>query len=229
MGPHCARFCRSGVEPSIDDIEDPETRPETANIFNPILVPDLPFEACLGGADCGFATLVSGTGGSSSPADTTFGSFTLAADGTRFSVSPAAGDSLDSVTMTTLITSRSDGYSNLRATGRSEDLQSRLLARVVANPEAPTTDLILAADSWASGPAGSAQSGFFAWGIGTSAGSLGGLNTSGISLNFTGPMSVDNSTVGSMTVNFGASPTWTGTWTNPAFSFGAGAWCPEPP
>jgi hypothetical protein len=35
-------------------------------------------------------------------------------------------------------------------------------------------------------------------------------------------MSVNNSTTGNLTVNFGGNPSWTGTWTNPAWSFGAG-------
>ena len=35
-------------------------------------------------------------------------------------------------------------------------------------------------------------------------------------------MSVNNATNANMTVNFGSQPNWTGTWTNPAWSFGAG-------
>ena len=51
---------------------------------------------------------------------------------------------------------------------------------------------------------------------------LNALNAGNVSLTFTGPMSVNNSTTGNLTVNFGGNPNWTGTWTNPAWSFGAG-------
>ena len=64
--------------------------------------------------------------------------------------------------------------------------------------------------------------GCFAWGTATSQSGLDALNAGNITLNFAGPMSVNNATTGAMTVNFGTNPTWTGTWTNPAWSFGAG-------
>jgi hypothetical protein len=56
----------------------------------------------------------------------------------------------------------------------------------------------------------------------TSQAGLDTLNAGNVSVNFSGPMSVDNRTMGSMTVDFGTNPTWTGTWTNPGYSFGAG-------
>ena len=42
------------------------------------------------------------------------------------------------------------------------------------------------------------------------------------SIAYSGLMSVDNSTTGSITVNFGARPDWSGNWNNPGYSFGAG-------
>lgn len=193
----------------------------------PLLVqtePDPPLDRCTPGTPCGFATIVSGITSSGDVEDTSFGRITVAADGSQFSIAPEAGGSIDSVTgMSTTVTPRADGYGNLRATGQSGDEQSRLVARVVQDGDG---DLLLAADVWshgnrAAGPA-SAQSGYFAWGMATSQAGLDALKAGNVSLNFGGPMSLDNSTVAAMTLNMGASPTWTGTWTNPAWSFGAG-------
>ena len=82
----------------------------------------------------------------------------------------------------------------------------------------------LAADVWGDGnrETREARSGYFAWGTATTQSGLNFLNGNGVSVNFAGPMSVNNGTNAAMTVNFGSQPTWSGTWTNPAWSFGAG-------
>ncbi len=148
-----------------------------------------------------------------------FGRFDLAPNGSSFGVKPQSGGEINSVPMTTNVQPRPDGYGNLRATGRDGDVQSRLIARVEQDDDG---NVQLAADVWTHGTRENARSGYFAWGTTTSQAGLDSLNAGNVSVNFTGPMSVDNTTTANMTVNFGASPTWTGNWVNPAWSFGAG-------
>ena len=207
------------LDPQLASVKDPETRPETSELFDPVIVPELPLGPCTPGTPCGFATVVSGVTSTGDPEDTQFAKFDLASDGTRFSLAPEGGGAINSVPMTTIVTPRPDGYSNLRARGQDGDVQSRLIARVEQDDDG---DVLLAADVWTHGTRENAQSGYFAWGTTTSQGTLDGLNAGNVSLNFTGPMSVNNATNGSITVNFGSSPTWTGTWTNPSYNFGAG-------
>jgi hypothetical protein len=188
----------------------------------PQLEPGLIVSACSAGAPCGFATVVMGVTSSADSANTTFAKFDLAADGTTFTVDPAGPNEIKSVTgMTTIVTPRGDGYDNLRSSGRTGDEQSRLVARVVRNDD---DEIQLAADIWGHGnrATGDAHSGYFAWGIATSQAGLDSLNSGNVSVDFAGPMSVDNKTSAAMTVNFGTQPTWSGMWTNPAYSFGAG-------
>lgn len=189
----------------------------------PQIAPVLPVEGCTPGTPCGFATIVSGVTSTGDPENTEFGRFDLASDGTQFSVSPQSGgqrgDKINSVPMTTIVTPRPDGYGNLRASGRQGEVNSRLIARV---EQGNNGNILLAADVWTHGTRDNAQSGYFAWGTATSQSGLDALNAGNITLNFAGPMSVNNATTGAMTVNFGTNPTWTGTWTNPAWSFGAG-------
>jgi hypothetical protein len=182
------------------------------------LVP--PVEQCQPGTPCGFATIVSGITSSGDPEDTEFGRIDLAADGTSFVINPESGGEIASVPMTTVVTPRpDDDYGNLRATGRDGDVGSRLIARVEQDEDG---SIVVAADAWTHGTRENARSGYFAWGTATSQAGLDALNGASVSLNFTGPMSVNNATTGNMTVNFGSNPNWTGTWTNPAWSFGAG-------
>ncbi|CAG0928158.1 MAG: hypothetical protein IT485_11620 [Gammaproteobacteria bacterium] len=178
-------------------------------------------EPCTAGAPCGFATFVSGVTSTGDVEDTSFKRFDMDSDGTRFTVDPDGPDQVDSVTMGTNVQPRPDEWSNLRSSGTAGSEQSRLVARILGDEE---SGIELAADIWAHGnrETRTGHSGYFAWGTATSASGLSLLNGNGISLTFTGPMSVNNATNASVTVNFGSQANWTGTWTNPAWSFGAG-------
>jgi hypothetical protein len=203
----------------ICDARTEQCQPLVAAIEPP---PEPPLGSCTPGAPCGFATVVSGISSSDDAEDTTFARFDMAADGSQFTVSPEGGTEINSVTgMTTSVTERNDDYQNMRANGRVGDEQSRIVARVIRDDD---DQVLLAADVWSHGNRANqtAQSGYFAWGTATSQAALDTLNAGNVSVNFSGPMSVDNRTVGSMTVDFGTNPTWTGTWTNPGYSFGAG-------
>jgi hypothetical protein len=192
---------------------------ELASQCVPQLQPVLPVEGCQPGTPCGFATIVSGVTSTGDAEDTEFGRIQLAPDGTSFAIDPETGNEIVSVPMTTNIQPRPDGYGNLRATGRQGDVNSRLIARVVQDDEGV---IQLAADVWTHGTRENARSGYFAWGTATSQAGLNALNAGNVTLNFSGPMSVNNATTANMTLNFGSNPNWTGTWTNPAWSFGAG-------
>lgn len=192
---------------------------ELADQCVPQLEPVLPVEGCQPGTPCGFATIVGGVTSNGAADDTEFGRIDLAADGTGFVINPDGGGEIASVPMTTNIQTRPDGYSNMRSSGREGDVNSRLIARIVQDDDG---DIQLAADVWTHGTRENARSGYFAWGTATSQAGLDALNVGNVTLNFTGPMSVNNATTGNMTLNFGSAPNWTGTWTNPAWSFGAG-------
>jgi len=184
--------------------------------------PAYPLAPCEPGMPCGFATFVDGVTSTGDVEDTEFKRFDFAPDGTRFVVDPGGPDEIHSVAMDTNIQPRPDGYENLRANGIEGEEQSRAIARIIREGEG--ADIELAADIWAHGNRGTraGNSGYFAWGVATSASGLALLNGEGISLTFTGPMSVNNATNGSITVDFGSQPSWTGSWENPAWSFGAG-------
>ncbi len=187
------------------------------------LLADIPtiVEGCTPGAPCGFATLVDGITSSADVEDTEFVRFDLDPNGTGFVVDPNGTNQITSVPLTTNVQPRPDGYENMRANGVLGQEQSRVIARVIRDED---NQVQLAADVWSHGnrSTGAAQSGYFAWGTATSISGLNLLNGNGLSVSFAGPMSVDNSTAASMTVNFGSQPTWTGTWTNPDWSFNAG-------
>jgi hypothetical protein len=194
-----------------------------AELCVPALEPLLPVDGCTPGTPCGFATIVSGFSSTGDAEDTEFGSFRLAADGTDFSVSPRTGDlsggDIDSLEMTTIFSDRNDGYRNMRSRGDDGDVISRLIARVEQDDE---DEILLAADIWTHGTLANPQSGYFAWGNATSQAGLDTLNIGNVSVSYSGAMSVNNATTGAMTVNFGSNPNWTGSWTNPNYSFGAG-------
>ena len=197
-----------------------ECVPQLSPLSNP---PEPPLEGCAPGTPCGFATIVDGLTSTGDVEATEFRKFDLAADGTSFTVDPAGSDEIASVAMDVIFSSRPDDFQQMRSRGREGDDESRLIARVVRDGE--SGDVELAADIWTNGnrsDSGLNRSGYFAWGVATSQSGLSLLNGNGTSLSFAGPMSVDNATNAAMTVNFGSQPSWTGTWTNPAWSFGAG-------
>jgi hypothetical protein len=148
--------------------------------------------------------------------------FDMAPDGSQFVVDPDGDDEIASVTgMTTEFFTREDEYENLFANGRAGDEQSALGARVIRNEN---DEIEVAADVWTHGNRATraARSGHFAWGVSTSQAGLDTLNGQGVSVSFAGPMSVDNRTTGSMVLNFGTQPKWTGNWANPNYNFSAG-------
>ena len=230
-GPWSALAPAAGAAAALPDTPaEPDTyplRPELAANFDRELDAaggnDLPLGSCAPGAPCGFATVVEGTTGSDTAEQTSFARFDIAADGSQFTVAPGETGEIASVAgMDTVYTTRPDEFENLRATGTDGDQGSRMVARVIRD----TGGINTAADYWANGntSTGAANSGFFAWGRAMIQADLDALNNASIprSLSFSGPMSVDNSTIASITVDFGAQPAWNGTWTNPAYSFGAG-------
>ena len=210
---------------TLAEVDEFDFRPELADEFatsldDPPL--DLPIEGCVPGAPCGFATVVAGTAPVGEVADTRFARFDLAPDGTSFNVDPETGADIASVAgMATGFVDRADNYENLRANGIDGDERSRIIARVLRGGDG---NIQTAADVWGDGNAatGAADSGFFAWGTATSQVDLDVLNGDGVTVAFTGPMSVDNSTNAALTINYGVQPVWSGTWTNPAYSFDAG-------
>ena len=219
-----AGFSNDPAQPPIPDREvcdarTDECQPMVAAVPPP---PPPPLGSCAPGTPCGFATVVTGISSDDDAEDTAFARFDMAADGSQFTVSPEGGSDINSVSgMGTGFSQRNDDYENMRATGRVGDEQSRITARVVRDDE---DQVLLAADVWSHGNRANqtAQSGYFAWGTATSQAGLDTLNAGNVSVNFSGPMSVENHTSASMTVDFGSNPTWTGAWTNPGYSFGAG-------
>lgn len=234
-GPWSALAPAAGGEPlpkavASGQVTDVVCRPELAGQCEPDLEPlvpppvvDLPLGSCAPGAPCGFATLVAGVTSSADPEETRFVRIALGADGSAFIIDADDLAPISSVTgMRVVFTPRdSDDYENLRANGSAGGLQSRLVARVI---RAEDGELLLAADVWGIGNSqtGVANSGYFAWGLASAQAGLDALNAGNISLTFSGPMSVDNQTMAELQVDFGASPTWNGSWTNPAWSFDAG-------
>ncbi len=217
-----AGFTEDPAQQPIPDREICDARTEQCQPLLAAVPPEPPLGSCTPGTPCGFATVVSGISSSDDAEDTTFARFDMASDGSQFTVSPQDAADINSTPgMTTGVTPRDDGYESMRANGRVGDEQSRIVARVVRDDE---NQVLLAADVWSHGNRGTqvTQSGYFAWGTATSQAGLDTLNAGNVSLNFSGPMSVDNRTVGSMTIDFGTNPTWTGNWTNPGYSFGAG-------
>jgi hypothetical protein len=196
-------------------------RAEVADPYTPGLDQVLPLGSCAPGSNCGFATVVSGVTSSGDPEETRITRFDMAPDGSQFTVDPN-GTPINSVTdMGTDYIGRPDQYQNLFASGRNGDQQSRLVARTIRDDSGTIQQ---AADVWTNGnrATGAADSGYFAWGTSTTQTALNTLNAGSVSANFSGPMSVDSRTNASITVNFGTQPNWTGTWTNPGYTFGAG-------
>lgn len=209
-------------------VADYDPRPELADPYGPDVLPDsgippLPLGSCAPGAPCGFATVVAGATSNAAAADTRFASIALAADGSQFSIDPGKPGQIDSVPgMTTNDLQRPDEFENIEARGRSGDEQSALVARVIRAPG--DGELRVAADIWTHGnrASRSANSGYFAWGNTTTRAGLDALAGRGAIVSFSGPMSVDNRTMASMTLDFGTRAQWSGNWVNPAYTFSAG-------
>lgn len=234
-GPWAALAPAAGPQPlpkavASGQVTEVVCRPELAGLCEPDLTPvspppviTLPLGSCAPGAPCGFATLVAGVTSSADPEDTRFVRIALDPDGTAFIIDADDLAPISSVEgMTVILTPRAtDDYENLRANGRAGALQSRLVARVIRGEDG---ELLLAADIWGVGNSttGTASSGYFAWGVASGQAGLDALNAGNVSLHFSGPMSVDNQTAAALRIDFGASPDWNGTWTNPAWSFSAG-------
>ncbi len=202
--------------PDLLPVDEYDLRPELANRYDPVV------GSCAPGTPCGFATIVDGISGQGPADDTAIASFDLAGDGSQFTVAAGQAGEIASVGgMTPAYTNRPDGYENMRSGGANGALRSRLIARVSRNGNG---DIVTAADAWAHGDAaaGTSNSGFFATGVSLAQNEVNALNTSAVSAVFNGPMSVDNNTAATITVNFGSDPTWSGGWTNPGYAFNAG-------
>lgn len=221
----------SGVAPPDDllPVDEYDVRPELAEQFGPKPTPPEPPEppdpilgSCTPGASCGFATIVDGVSGQGPGEDTVIARFDLAGDGSQFTVAPGETGQIASVGgMTPAFIDRPDEFENMRSGGVDGDQASRLIARVIRDSNG---DIVASADTWAHGntATGTANSGFFAWGVSMAQADLNALHGNAVSAVFSGPMSVDNATTASITLNFGTNPTWTGGWANPGYSFDAG-------
>jgi len=211
-----------------------EQRPELASNYGPNpqlpidppieppLPPDVPLGACEVGLSCGFATIVDGTGTVAPADDTTLGRFDVSAAGGYVIRSEGNPDIALVTPMAASFSPRNDEYENLQAIGVDGDFRSLVLARVIRNNGGEVTE---AADVWINGNSATAEanSGYFAWGTAMSQAGLDELNAgNGVAGTFSGFMSVDSGTLGTITVDFGSQPSWVGTWANPAFSFDAG-------
>jgi hypothetical protein len=213
--------------PAVDPLEFPdEALPKLGgnpDNTNPPIEPDLPMGSCAPGASCGFATVIAGLQSQAPADDTTVERFDMTDDGTQFTVAPGEANEIDSFAMQTEFTDRPDGLENMSATyvddPNSPTEGSIVVARVLRNDDG---DVVASADVWANSSNGTANSGFFVWSRAASQSDLDALNNNSATLNFSGVMSVDNSTVADITMNFGSDSNWSGNWTNPNYNFSAG-------
>jgi hypothetical protein len=228
LAPAAAGPTLAAVAPP-QDIDEYDPRPELAEPFEPELepgesTPPLPLGSCAPGGSCGFATVIEGIRSdlAEEGANAEVTRFDMATDGSQFAVDPGGSGAIESVAgMATSYLDREDGYENLFANGKAGDEQSALRARASRGEDGQIQS---AADYWVNGNAATrtGNNGHFAWGIATSQAGLNALNGQGVSVSVTGPMSVDNQTTASMVLNFGTQAKWTGSWTNPGYSFSAG-------
>ncbi|MEE4184164.1 MAG: hypothetical protein V2J12_00205 [Gammaproteobacteria bacterium] len=183
----------------------------------------LPIEGCEPGLPCGFATVIEGVASVGDAETTRFARAAVAADGTSFTIAEAGEPVINSAPLVPSYLPRSDGFETLRAVGDDGgDQRSRLIARVLRQGDA----IQFAADVWGDGNVATqaALSGMLAAGTAVSQADLDTLTNSGVgsTLQFSGPMSVDNATNANIALSYGANPLWTGSWENPAYSFTAG-------
>lgn len=206
----------NGVTPPIEPPIEPPIQPP--------VVPVLPLGGCAPGASCGFTSVVAGVTAQAPAEDTAIERYELAADGTQFTVAPGEAGEIQSFTMQTQFTDPPDGLEILTSTfvdDPNDPAQASIVqARVVRDGDG---EILAGADYWAKSDNGDANSGFFVWSRAVSQSELDTLNSmGGATLNFSGVMSVDNSTVANITMNFGSESSWTGNWTNPNYNFSAG-------
>lgn len=182
----------------------------------------LPIEGCQPGLPCGFATVIEGVTSVGDAETTRFARATVAADGTSFTIAEDGQPVINSAPLLPRYLPRPDGFETLRAGGDDGDQRSRLIARVLRQGD----EIQFAADVWGDGNAATqaALSGMLAAGTAVSQADIDTLTNSGVgtTLQFSGPMSVDNATNASIALSYGANPLWTGSWENPAYSFTAG-------
>ncbi|MEE9342438.1 MAG: hypothetical protein V3V12_02250 [Gammaproteobacteria bacterium] len=233
--------------PTIDS--DPDVRPEVRSTGRFIIddgvvpVPDtplnniiLPLGACQAGQSCGFATLVDGvtTRPDNDPAtdDTLLTSFDLEQDASQFTVDPNGPNELASNgNMQPNFRNDPDGNEDMRSIGTIGSTESTLTAGVFRDEKG---NILQSIGDWVNGDIISSggerrglsggHSGKQVWGIASSQATLDALNNGGqgVSVTYSGAMSVDPATQAVMQVNFGAQPNWTGQWTNPGYDFSAG-------
>lgn len=187
--------------------------------------PDFPVTPCSPGLPCGFATVVAGNNGLDTAENTQFANIDVAPDGSSFAI---AGDGVEIQSGENLSTNYSarpgENFENLRAgnetrAGFFAGEPSGLIARVLRDDEG---ELEIAGDYWSHTDGSTENSGRFAWGRAVAQSDIDRLISGNAVLNFSGPMSVDNSTVANITLNYGATSTWTGGWENPGWEFTAG-------
>jgi hypothetical protein len=195
-----------------------EPRPEVLGLV-PDIEPELvlPLGGCDPGAPCGFATVIDGLAGVADPADTSVQRFTMLDDGTSFTVAPGTAEEIQSVAdMATNFAPRPNGVEILDAVGVESGQLSQLQARVI-RPDG--TNIEYAADYWGNFDINNVivNSGAFTWGNASTQADIDALNNTGggISLGFSGPMSVNGATQANFVLNFGVAPNWTGNWVNP--------------
>ncbi len=214
-------------------IDDPRIYPELAEPFDRSVVnppgPPPPLGACAPGQPCGFATVVPGTTTRADADQTRVTRFDMNPGVTDFVVDAGGSDPIVSNPgMVPAFNVNPLGQENVRSEVTVGDQESKIIARVYRDADG---NIVKSADIWKHGnyvapDLTNTRSGAYAWGIASSQATLDALNGTGngISASFAGPMSVDPSTRGIMTVNFGTQPTWTGNWANNVrnFSFDAG-------
>ena len=185
--------------------------------------PVLPLGGCAPGSSCGYASIVAGSGSIGDADDTELGRFELNPDGTGFVVNAGEANEIQSTTLTPIYSDRPDGAENMRALGVDSPINptqvSQVLARVLRQGDG-TIDL--AADVWGnSNLPDDTSSGFFTWGQAISQADIDSLSAAETTLTFSGPMSVDNTTIATISTTLGAN-TWNGQWQNPNYTFSAG-------
>ncbi|MBT8421900.1 MAG: hypothetical protein KJP03_02175 [Gammaproteobacteria bacterium] len=188
--------------------------------------PEFPLAPCQAGLPCGFATIVDGPTGYADSEDTTFARIALADDGNNFVIENDDVVIESDPDMNVVIEPENNGLAERLLAGRAtlagifQGDTSILQARIVRDAE--TGAIIAAGDYWGDGEGEGAQSGNFAWGRTLDRSLIDNLVSGDGTLSFSGQMSVDRSTFAQIALNYGASPSWTGNWTNPNYNFSAG-------